>query len=95
MSRRPVRQGSNDGISLDAEKTDGLPDRLAAIQMDLRRLCEDNTLGMPDDAKRAIWNACERLHLAIVDVVDIVERIDGPHQPYDGVADGIDSGAEH
>jgi hypothetical protein len=60
-----------------AEKVAAIPDKLAAIQLSLRPLCNGDTHTIPVEAKQVIADACDSLHCAIADVLEIVQHMGG------------------
>ncbi len=60
-----------------AEKVAAIPDQLAAIQLSLRPLCNGDTPTIPAEAKQVIADACDSLHSAITDVLEIVQHVGG------------------
>jgi hypothetical protein len=60
-----------------AEKVAAIPDKLAAIQLSLRPLCNGDTPTIPAEAKQVIADACDSLHSAIADVLEVIQHLGG------------------
>jgi hypothetical protein len=60
-----------------AEKVAAIPDKLAAVQLSLRPLCNGDTPTIPVEAKQVIADACDSLHSAIVDVLEVIQHMGG------------------
>ena len=58
-----------------AKKILAVPDKLAAVHLDLRQICNGDTSGVPLEAKRAIGDACDLLHTAIADVSEMAQYV--------------------
>jgi hypothetical protein len=62
-----------------AERLEALLDKLVAVQMDLEPICKaQHAEGSPASAQsNTIAEACEILHLAMADLRDVIQQIDG------------------
>jgi hypothetical protein len=65
------RQTSGQDAAATAERIAAIPDKLAAIQLSLKPLCNGGLPAIPDEAKAVIADACDSLHAAITDVLEI------------------------
>ncbi len=58
-----------------AERIVAVPDKLAAVHLDLRHICNGDTSEIPASAKQAILEACDLLHAAITDVSEMAQHV--------------------
>jgi hypothetical protein len=73
---RHRHRGPNETPRLDSETVAALPDKLAAITLDLRRLCYDDAAHIGPRAVVTIGDCCDRLHVLMSDVLKIVRYLD-------------------
>ena len=71
---------------LDVGAVASLPDKLAAIQLDLRHLCYHDASSISPKAVVTIGDVCDRLHGVVRDVVRLVEYVDAQSRLGDGLA---------
>jgi hypothetical protein len=64
-------------LALLAEKIVAVPDKLAAVHLDLRHICNGDASEIPAGAKEVIVEACRPLHAAIADVSEMAEHVGG------------------
>src|SRR5437773_10672719 len=62
-------------LAMLAEKIAAVPDKLAAVHLDLRYICNGDTSAIPAGAKQAIAEACGLLHTAIADVSEMAQHV--------------------
>jgi hypothetical protein len=72
---RPEAAVDASQLALLAEKIGALPDKLAAVHLDLRHICNGDTSEMAAGAKQAIVEACRLLHTAIADVSEMAQHV--------------------
>ncbi len=65
------RQTSGQDAADTAERIAAIPDKLAAVQLSLKPLCNGGLSAVPDEAKAVIAEACDSLHATIADVLEI------------------------
>jgi hypothetical protein len=70
-------QAAVDAVQLAvlAEKIVALPDKLAAVHLDLRYICNGDTSEIPAEAKQAIVEASRLLHTAIADASEMAQYV--------------------
>jgi len=61
-----------------------IPDQLALVQLDLKRLCGRDERSIPVPAQDAIADACTRLHDTLVEVTEIVRCVEDLERAGDG-----------
>ena len=66
-----------DGVGVDqrdplADKIVAIPDKLAAVELYLRPFCNGVAPADTEEARKAIADACELLHSARADVLDVL-----------------------
>jgi hypothetical protein len=74
---RSRRENAHECKSLDVRTVAALPDKLAAITLDLRRLCYKEASRIGPQAVVTIGACCDRLHIAVEEVIKLVEFIEG------------------
>ncbi len=62
-------------LAVLAEKILALPDKLAAVHLDLRYICNGDTSEIPAEAKLAIVEASRLLHTAIADASEMAQYV--------------------
>jgi hypothetical protein len=84
MGSRTRHGRTTDQTDLDSKMVAALPDKLAAITLDLRHLCYSDASHIGPQAIVTIGNCCARLHSAMTDVLQIVRYLDAQSPSVDG-----------